>query len=91
MSAIFSSISKLSPDCMPRPPEITIFAVVSSGRSDSVSFCSLNVTRPASPVPSTSSTSASPPSSDTASKAVPRTVMSLMLSDDCTVASALPA
>ena len=82
---------KLSPDCMPRPPARTMRALVSSGRSDWVNSWPTKLERPASPTLSTSSMAAEPPSAATGSKAVVRTVTTLIGSLDCTVAMALPA
>ena len=76
---------------MPRPPEMMTRALVSSGRSDFDNSARTNSLRPAEPVPLTASTAAEPPSASTGGNAVPRTVMTLTLSFDCTVASALPA
>ena len=84
-------MAKFSPLCMPRPPEITTRALVSSGRSDSVSAAPTNLERPVSASASMVSTAAEPPSAGARSNAVVRTVISLTLSLDCTVASALPA
>ena len=82
---------KLSPDCMPRPPEMMIRALVSSGRSDFDNSARTNSLIPAAPGPSTVSIGAEPPLASAGAKAVPRTVMTLIASFDCTVASALPA
>ena len=49
LSATSSRSAKLSPLCMPRPPEITIRAEVSSGRSDCVRSWPTNADRPLSP------------------------------------------
>ena len=76
---------------MPRPPETTTRAVVSSGRSFSESAAPSNEDRPESEAPCTASTGAWPPSAGAASNAVARTVTSLTASPDCTVAMALPA
>ncbi len=66
-------------------------AVVSSGRSDLVNSWPRKLARPVSPVAATVSTGAEPPSAAAASKAVVRTVITLILSADLTVAMALPA
>ena len=66
-------------------------AEVSSGRSDCVRSWPTNADRPLSPVESTLSTVAAPPSSATGSNEVARTETSLSASLDCTVAIALPA
>ncbi len=77
---------------MPRPPETTTRAPVSSGRSDLVSSCPVT-SRLAGvgrrrdgldPAPL-------PPVAAAASKAVVRTVITLIASFDCTVAKTLPA
>ena len=91
LSASGSRILKLSPEPMPRPPETMIFAAVSSGRSDLDTSRLMNEDNPLSAAAATFSTTALPPSAATASNPVVRTVMTLMASDDCTVASALPA
>ncbi len=91
LSAIPSSSLKFSPFCIPRPPEMTISAEVSSGRSDSATSSPTNAEMPASCTASTASTEALPPSAATASKAVVRTVMTFFASALCTVAMTLPA
>lgn len=85
------SLSNSSFDFRPRPPETTLVAVARSGRSDlarssdthSVSGSTLGSTP--------SVISADPPSVSAAGKAVPRTVIILMLSVDWTVRAAFPA
>ena len=76
---------------MPRPPETTTRAEVSSGRSDLDTSRPTNDDSPLSAGASTFSTGAEPPLAATASKPVARTVMTLIGSADCTVAIALPA
>ncbi len=76
---------------MPRPPDTMTRALVSSGRSDLESSAPTKRDSPAEPAPGAVSTDALPPSLAAAGKAVPRTVMTLILSLDCTVTSALPA
>jgi hypothetical protein len=66
-------------------------AEVSSGRSDFDSSWPTKLARPVSPAAAAVSIAADPPVAAVASKAVGRTVMTLILSADCTVASALPA
>jgi len=66
-------------------------ALMSSGRSDLVISCPVTVAPPAAAgAAAMLSTGAAPPS-PAASKAVVRTVSTLILSVDCTVANALPA
>ncbi|MNG14049.1 hypothetical protein D3C84_977740 [compost metagenome] len=76
---------------MPRPPETMIFAAVSSGRSDLASSSPTKADRPKSSPPASVSMAALPPAAATASKPVPRTLMTLIAAEDCTVAMALPA
>ncbi len=76
---------------MPRPPEMTILAEVRSTWSLSDSACETHFDRPVSSPPLTGSIAALPPSAAAASNLIVRTVMTLILSADCTVASALPA
>ena len=77
---------------MPRPPEMMTRALVSSGRSDFDSSAPTNSRQPGrSRSPRTGSIAAEPPVASAGGKAVPRTVMTLIGSLDCTVASALPA
>ena len=80
-----------SPEPIPRPPDTTTLAAVSSGRSDLVSSRPIIVARPASGAGASASTAAEPPVLEAASKPVERTVMTLILSLLCTVARALPA
>ena len=69
-----------------------MLAEVSSGRSERVSSWPTKLERPpASSPPSASSIEAEPPWSQTASKAVARTVMIFFASEVRTVAIALPA
>ena len=86
-----SSSEKFSPFCMPRPPEITTDAAVSSGRSDLAISSPMKVETPASCAASTLSTLALPPSASAGSKPVPRTEITFLASFDFTVAMALPA
>ncbi|MNF99717.1 hypothetical protein D3C84_826290 [compost metagenome] len=81
----------MSPFCMPRPPETTTLAAVSSGRSDLASSSPTKAEMPASQEAPMASILAEPPVAATASKPVPRTVITLMAAEDCTVAMALPA
>ena len=81
---------KFSPDCMPRPPEMTILAEVSSGRSDFDSSAFSKVERPAAAGREIFSIGAEP-LSPAAGKDVARTVMTFLASPDCTVWMALPA
>ena len=76
---------------MPRPPETTTRAAVSSGRSDLLS--SADTKREVTGVSSmfTASMVALPPSAGTGSKLAARTVITFLASEDCTVAMALPA
>jgi hypothetical protein len=64
-------------------------ALVNSGRSDLESSSPTNLETPASGAAGTGSITALPPSA--ASNAVPRTVITLIGSGDCTVVIALPA
>jgi hypothetical protein len=91
LSANWSSMVKFSPDCMPRPPDTMTRALVNSGRSDLESSSPTNLETPASGAAGTGSIVALPPSAAAASNAVPRTVITLIGSGDCTVAIALPA
>ena len=84
-------MAKFSPDCMPRPPDTMTRALVNSGRSDLESSSPTNLETPASGAAGTGSIAALPPSAAAASNAVPRTVITLIGSGDCTVAIALPA
>jgi hypothetical protein len=68
-----------------------ILAAVSSGRSDLATSRPTKADLPASATAATVSTAAEPPVAAAASKPVARTVMTLTLSVDCTVAMALPA
>ncbi len=84
-------MTKFAPSCIPRPPDTTIPADVSSGRSDFDSSDFSKRERPASPVTGTASIFAVPPDAAAGSKAVLRTVIIFTASLDDTVASALPA
>ena len=75
---------------MPRPPEMTILAAVSSGRSDLESSSEMNSDLNGPDAAPISSISAEPPS-PTFSKVVGRTVMTFLASEDFTVIIALPA
>ena len=77
--------------CIPLPPEITIPAEVSSGLSEPDCSDDTNSDKPILPVPLTLIISAAPPDFSAASKAVERTVINLIGSDDLTVARAFPA
>ena len=66
-------------------------ALVSSGRSFLLSSWPTKLESPASPLDAIASMGALPPVAGAGSKPVMRTVMTLILSADCTVASALPA
>ena len=68
-----------------------ILAAVSSGRADLVSSAPTKLDVPALPAPLTASTEALPPLVAALAKAVPRTVITFLASDDFTVAMALPA
>ena len=72
-----------------RPPETTILAAPSSGRSDLTISSDTKAVLGASPA-ATLSTEADPPSA-AAAKAVGRTVMTFLASADWTVSSAFPA
>ena len=76
---------------MPRPPEITTRAAVSSGRSLLDSSADTKRDTPVCSGGSTVSIGALPPSAGTGSKLAARTVITLFRSADFTVASALPA
>ena len=91
LSAKLSSSLKFSPFCIPRPPETTTRAAVSSGRSDFASSSPTKAERPASWALDTASTLAVPPWAGTGSKAVPRTDTTFLASPDCTVAMPFPA
>ena len=67
---------------MPRPPEIIILAAVSSGLSNLTMSSLIQVDKPLSPADSIDSTEALPPSAATGSKAVPRTVITFIKSED---------
>ena len=71
-------------DCMERPPEMMIFAAVSSGRSLLAIASPLKVARPGSAAAPTVSTAAEPPS-PAALKAAVRTVITFLASVAWTV------
>ena len=83
-------IAKLSSEPTPRPPDTTIFADVSSGRSDAWTLSSTQVDRVLAPAAAMFYTSADPPPA-AASKPAVRIVATFVLSDDLTVWIALPA
>ena len=83
--------AKVSASLSARPPETMILADVSSGRSCLAISADTKLEMPASPLPETASIFAEPPEASAFAKAVPRTVMIFLASDDCTVAIALPA
>mmetsp|Transcript_11714 Transcript_11714/g.43657 ORF Transcript_11714/g.43657 Transcript_11714/m.43657 type:complete len:205 (+) Transcript_11714:230-844(+) len=93
LSASCSSIAKLSPDFIPRPPETTTRALPSSGLSELDLASETKLLRPASAASAaaTSSTTASPPSSAHFSKLVPRISSTFTASLLRILASALPA
>ena len=68
-----------------------ILALVSSGRSDAATSAETKRADPASLAPETASTLSDPPSLAAFSKAVPRTVMTSLVSLVFTCAMALPA
>ena len=76
---------------MPRPPEMMMRALVSSGRSDFDELRADKVRQPRGAGRRDRLDRALPPVASAGGKAVPRTVMTLTGSVDCTVASALPA
>ena len=82
---------KFSPFCMPRPPEMMIFAAVSSGRSLLESSEERYLDCGAALATLRVSMAAEPPCAATGSNAEARTVMTVVASADLTVASALPA
>jgi electron transfer flavoprotein alpha subunit len=90
LSAIPFKRAKFSPFCLPRPPDITTSAAVSSGRSDSVCSTLTNVLNCESDTVSTVLilTAACSPCK---SKLLARTVITFLASSDLTVAIALPA
>ena len=90
MSASFSISAKSASLPTPRPPETTIFAEVSSGRSEAATLSSTQDDRPVAVSPEIVSTAAAPVAA-TAPKVAVRTVKTLILSDDFTVWIALPA
>ena len=75
---------------MPRPPEMTIFAEVSSGRSDFDKSSPTNFEVPGSEAVATFSMSAEPVCS-AGLKAVVRTLITFLPAPACTVWMALPA
>ena len=76
---------------MPRPPEITTRAAVSSGRSLLDSSADTNRDTAGLATAATASTAALPPSAATGSKLAARTVITFLASLLFTVAIALPA
>ncbi len=82
---------KLSPFCIPRPPEITTRAAVSSGRSLRDSSAETKRELSGTSTAGAGSIGALPPSAGTGSKLAARTVMTFFASGLATVASALPA
>ena len=76
---------------MPRPPEMTILAAVSSGRSLCAISSFTNEDKSETPSADIDSMEADPPLAFTGSKAVALTVMTLVESLDLTVAMQLPA
>ena len=76
---------------MARPPEMTILAEVSSGRSELARASPLKVERPGSSAEGAASTGATPPPVPVPAKAAVRTVTTFTGSFDCTVWMALPA
>ena len=76
---------------MPRPPETTTPAVVSSGRPEVLRVWPSKRASAGASGTSTGSTAALPPVAAAGSNAVPRTVSILIGSVACTVAIALPA
>eukprot|EP00962_Isochrysis_galbana_P014845 scaffold4252_cov114-Isochrysis_galbana.AAC.5 len=92
LRARVSSMAKFSLVLRPRPPDTTVFADASSGRSllatSSLSHSDLPAGATSTPA---AATVADPPSADAFSKDVGRTVNTLIGSSDLTVARALPA
>ena len=82
---------KLSPFCIPLPPEITTSAAVNSGRSDSAISSFIKDETPRSVSLSSSSTLALPPDDSQASNPVVLTVITLIESLLLTVAIQFPA
>ena len=82
---------KFSAEPMPRPPDTTILAPASSGRSLLATSRDTNALLPVSATAVTDSTAAEPPVAGAASNAVVRTVSTFTASALCTVAIALPA
>jgi hypothetical protein len=76
---------------MARPPETTMRAAVSSGRSDFTTSAPTKELRPGSGAAATASMGALPPVAATGSKEAARTVITFFSSAVFTVASALPA
>ena len=76
---------------MPRPPEITTRAAVSSGRSLFDSSAETKRDTDGRSGRFTASIGALPPSAATGSKLAARTVITFLASDDFTVAMPLPA
>ena len=83
-------IAKFSSDPTPRPPETTILALVSSGRSEAATLSSTQDESPGSAAAGAVSIGAGA-CSPVAAKLAPRTVTTFFASEDCTVWTALPA
>ena len=90
MSASFSMMAKFSSEPTPRPPETTILAEASSGRSEAATLSSTQAEVPGSAPPPAVSIGQGA-CSPVASKLAPRTVTTFFASLDCTVWMALPA
>ena len=82
---------KLSALCKPLPPDTTILAVLNSGLSDFDSSLSINSVWLSTNSEFIVSTIPDPPSLATTSNEVGLTVITFLVSEDFTVASALPA
>ena len=91
LSAIPLRRLKLSPFCIPLPPEITTSAAVNSGLSDSAISSLTKEETPAFVSFSIEFTDALPPLDSQASNPVVLTVIALIESVLCTVAMQLPA
>ena len=91
LSAIPSNNLKLSPFCIPLPPEITIFAAVSSGLSDSDNSCLTKLTLPSKVSEESITSTVFSDSFLHGSKQVPLTVITLILSFDFSLHTAFPA
>ena len=86
-------MAKFSPDCMPRPPDMITRALVNSGRSDLESswLTNFEAGKWHPERPTVTRLRHCRPQPQPSSNAVPRTVITLIGSGDCTVAMALPA